>query len=123
MRLGLTLTVATLFALAVAGLAQVGCSPVGAVLTGGLMAGQSADDERDLSTQFDDAMIRGRVIRELAREVDINPLTLTIAVHQGHVTMAGVIPSRLMQREILDVVTRTEGVRSVVVNFQLPEQD
>ncbi len=97
-----------------------GCA-VAPVVSGGLLLEKVTADKRPLSTQLSDAGIKSRIVKNLMDDTDINPLSLDILVHQGHVTVAGVVSSEADIRMVYQAVTRAEGVRSITVNLVLPE--
>lgn len=60
----------------------------------------------DLQAQIDDALWRYEPLRVLHAP-------LTAQVHGGEVTLAGVVPSRIIHRGVIEIVRRIPGIRAV----------
>ncbi len=69
---------------------------------------------RGLRQQTSDATLGIRVAAAIAAQAGMNVFHVTSSSHAGTVTLQGAVPSRSIERTIVDAVRKVSGVRAVV---------
>ena len=87
-----------------------GCAPVlvGGAAAGGYYVGK---DERKVGTIMTDAGITSGINAELIKEKGISSMSIDVDTHEGAVSLYGHVPTRAIERRVLDICRKQQGVK------------
>jgi hyperosmotically inducible periplasmic protein len=71
--------------------------------------------------QLDDAAIHASIKAEYAASGDLNPFNIDVSVHDGVVTLAGIVEGQENVNEAIRIARETDGVTRVVSNLQIED--
>lgn len=94
-------------------LINTACTPVvvGGAAAGGYYVGQ---DERKFGTIMSDAGITSGINAELIKAKGISSMNIDVDTHKGVVTLYGHVQSRTIERRVLDICRKHEGVKKCI---------
>lgn len=103
-------------------LLSYGCTPVvvGGAAAGGYYAGK---DERKFSTIMSDAGITSGINAELIKAKGISSMNIDVDTNKGVVTLYGHVQSRAVERRVLNICRKHEGVKRCISKLAIkPEK-
>ena len=94
-------------------LLNVACAPVlvGGAAAGGYYVGK---DERKFGTVMSDAGITSGINAELIKAKGISSMSIDVDTHKGVVHLYGHVPSRTIERRVLAICRKHEGVQKCI---------
>ncbi|KAA5605102.1 BON domain-containing protein [Roseospira marina] len=102
-------------------LGAAGCTPIGAVVGAGAMAGTAASEERGLGGAVDDAGIQAE-INQLWLSHDLGLFRrVDMTVREGRVLLTGAVPDPETRVEAVRLAWEAEGVREVINEIEVDD--
>ena len=111
-----------LFSLAILSSINYGCSPTGALATGGATTIAVAEGERTIGTLVDDATIKLNISRKLLGSENKLFLNIDTRVVEGRVLLTGIVNSQEDRIDAVRKVWEVEGVKEVMNEVEVGNQ-
>jgi len=98
-----------------------GCTPalIGGAAVGGYYVGK---DERKAGTVITDASITAGINTELIKAKGISSTNIDIDTYNGVVHLYGHVPSRSVERRVLDICRKHEGVKKCISKLAIKSE-
>lgn len=88
----------------------------------GTFAGCSYFTGKTTGQSLDDTVISGDIKGKILRDPELKTWAVDVNVYQGNVTLSGMVPNKVAEDRLIQLVENTKGVKSVRTNLQVGTQ-